>query len=87
MGCFHFLATVNNAGVNIGVYIHLHISMFLFETLLSTPLGPYAERELPDHIVLFSQWHSFPASPPPHLFLPHSLTEETTSMAPFCLKL
>ena len=45
VACFHALATVNNAAVNIEVHVSFQISVFLFFTDI------YPEVALPDHMV------------------------------------
>lgn len=45
MGCSHLLAMVNDTAVNIGIW-------YLFESLLSVPLGKNLEMESLDHMLI-----------------------------------
>ena len=45
LSCFHFLAIVSNAAMNIGVHISFWISVLIF-------FGEYPEVELLDHMVV-----------------------------------
>ena len=45
-GCFHFLAIVNNAAMNMGVYLSFQIRVFVF-------FGKKPEVELLGHTVVF----------------------------------
>ena len=45
LGCFHIVAIVNNAAVNIGVHISFQVSVFVF-------FRYNAELELLDHVVV-----------------------------------
>ena len=45
LGCFHVLAIVNNAAVNMGVHISFQVRVFIF-------FGKFSEVELLNHMVI-----------------------------------
>lgn len=61
LGCFHILAIMNNAVMNIFIlFLWTWVCTYLLETLLSVLLSIYPEMELLNHVIIlfFNFWWS-----------------------------